>query len=52
MLLKDTGQVTAEELKKMVCEINHGSGMVEPEARMLDSVYYYNRGTGKVEIVT
>lgn len=51
LLLKDTGEVTAEELKKMVCEINHCSGVVEPEARLSDSVYYYNRGTGKVEIV-
>lgn len=52
LLLKDTGRVTAEELKKMVYEINHCSGMVEPEARLSDSVYYYNRGSDRVEIVT
>ena len=51
LLLKDTGRVTAEELKKMVCEINHGFGMVEPEARLSDSVYYYNKETERVEIV-
>lgn len=51
LLLKDTGRVTAEELKKMVCEINHGFGMVEPEARLSDSVYYYNKETDRVEIV-
>lgn len=51
LLLKDTGRVTAEELKKMVCEINHGPGMVEPEAKLSDSVYYYNKETDRVEIV-
>ena len=39
-------------MKKMVYEINHCSGMVEPEARLSDSVYYYNRGSDRVEIVT
>ena len=43
--------ILREELKKIVCEINHGFGMVEPEARLSDSVYYYNKETDRVEIV-
>ena len=51
LVLKENGMVTAESLKNMVYEINHYSGMIEPEESLSDSIYYYNEDKDRVVLV-
>lgn len=47
ILIPDDNQQEAEELWKMVCEIN--ATQVEPEEVLTDSVYYFSRKNKKME---
>lgn len=47
ILIPDDGELEAEELWKMVCEIN--ATQVEPEEVLTDSVYYFSAKTKKIE---
>ena len=48
LLLKDD-EMPVDELRKVVRSVNRG--MVDEMDRLSDEVYYYRRGSGKVEIV-
>lgn len=47
IIIPDDGEQEAEELWKMVCEIN--ATQVEPEEVLTDSVYYFSRKKNKIE---
>lgn len=49
ILLPDSGTESAESLRRMVCEVNRSQ--VLPEEVLSDSLYYYSREDGRLEIV-
>lgn len=49
VLLADTGQEKAEEIKKMIIEVN--STQVAPEDVLSDSLYYYDSAKKKIKII-
>lgn len=49
ILLKDDGETEGENIKKMIREVNETQ--VEPEERLSDSLYRYDREEGKVSIL-
>lgn len=51
LVLEDDGVCESSGLKKLVCEVNKESGMVEQEQWLSDSVYYYDREKEEVRIV-
>lgn len=51
LLVKENGSHTARELKRVVCDINRDGKSVNPEDRLSDSVYLYQRETDEIQIV-
>lgn len=50
LLICDEKEVCVAELKKIVNSANRNSDLIEAEEVLSDSVYYYDRRTGKVSI--
>ena len=51
LLLKDSFEISVQELKEMVCEINSDKDVITEEDFLSNSVYRYSRDTDEIEIV-
>lgn len=52
ILLGNTEDRSVEDLKEMVCDINRDSRVINPEDRLSDSVYLYQRERDEIKIAT